>query len=140
MHQRLYGTKSGRPNLLYFDSSAMMGYQLPSRAQETAHCRRENKPKECDELLGMDPKIVHVPASHVNAQKSTLGQYSGRGWFAAQDIPKNAIVGLDANVKSFHVLPSTVSALENLNGLAAGHYLPFVEKELSGLITFVEGA
>jgi hypothetical protein len=118
----------------------MMGYQLPSRAQETAHCRRENKPKECDELLGMDPTIVHVPASHVNAQKSTIGQYSGRGWFAAQDIPKNAIVGLDANVKSFHVLPSTVSALENLNGLAAGHYLPFVEKELSGLITFVEGA
>ena len=118
----------------------MMGYQLPSRAHETAHCRREDKPKQCDELLGMNPKFVHSPAHHVKAQKSTLGQYSGRGLFAAQDISKNSILLMDANVKSFHVLPSTVSALGNLNGLTAGHYLPFVENELSGLNTFVEGA
>jgi hypothetical protein len=117
----------------------MMGYQLPSRAQETAYCRRENKPKECDELHGMDPKFVHVPRSHVNAQKSTLGQYSGRGLFAAQDIPKNGILGVDAIVKSFHVFPSTVFAYENLNGLADRHNVPSVVSGLSGLRAFVEG-
>ena len=44
MHERLHRKKSGRSTLLFFDAPAMMGYQLPSRAHETVHCRREDKP------------------------------------------------------------------------------------------------
>jgi hypothetical protein len=70
MHERLYRTKSGRPTLLYFDAPAMMGYQLPSRAHETSNCRREDKPKECDEFPLVDPKFL--PISHRKAQMSAI--------------------------------------------------------------------
>jgi hypothetical protein len=139
MHQRLHQTKSGRHTLLYFDAPAMIGYQMPSRAQENAHCRREDKPKECDKFSGMDLKLVNVPVSHLKAQKSTIGQYSGRGLFAAQDISKNSILDMDGGVKSFHVLPSTLSTMENLNERVEANNLDHVEDKLAALFTFVEG-
>jgi len=139
MHKRLYKTKSGRPTLLYFDAPTMMGYQLPSRAQETAHCRREDKQKECDKHLLLDTEFVNVPVSHLKAQKSSIGQYSGRGLFAAQDISKNSILAVDGSVKSFQVLPSTVNAIENLLKCAEARNFPFVESEVSGIYNFMEG-
>lgn len=138
MHQRLYKTKSGRPTLLYFDSPAMMEYQLPSRAQETVQCRREDKQKDCYESL-LDPEFVNVPMSHLKAEKSNIGKYGGRGLFAVQDIPKNAILAVDGMVKSFHVSTSSVSAIENLMELAEERDIPLVESEISAFYNFMEG-
>lgn len=137
MHQRLYRMKSGRPTLINFDAPTMMGYQLPSRAQETAHCCREDKAIECEGLLGMDPRVVAVPASHMKAQKSVIGEYAGRGLFAAQDIPKETVLGYNGSVKAFHMLPSTASVMINFNAWAEDHNYQFLE--LSMLYNFVEG-
>jgi hypothetical protein len=138
MHQRLYQTKSGRPTLLYFDAPAMMEYQLPSRAQETVQCRREDKQKECYEPL-FEPEFVNVPMSHLKAEKSYLGEYGGRGLFAVKDIPKNAILAVDGMVKSFHVSSSSVFTMENLMELAEERDLPLVKSEVSAIYNFMEG-
>ncbi len=45
-----------------------------SRAQETTHCRHEDKQKECDKYPLLDPNFVNVPVSHLKAQKSFIGQ------------------------------------------------------------------
>jgi hypothetical protein len=140
MHRRLYKTKSGRPTLQYFDAPAMMAYQMPSRAQETAHCRREDKPRECDEFGLTDAKLAIVPRSHLEIRKSVSGGYSGRGLFATQGISQNSHVAIDDDVKAFHVLPSAVSVMDNLSQLGKASNLSFVNNELSGLIHFVEGA
>ena len=138
MHQRLHKTRSRRPALLYFDAPAMMEYQLPSRAQETVQCRREDKQKDCYEPL-LDPEFVNVPMSHIKAEKSKIGEYSGRGIFAVQDIPKNSILAVDSTVKSFHVSPASVSAVENLMELAEERDLSLVESKVSAFYNFVEG-
>ena len=135
MHQRLYKKKSGRPTLLYFDAPAMMAYQMPSRAQETAHCRRDDKPKECDEFSLKDHKLVNV-----EVKMSVVGEYSGRGLFATHDIPKNSHVAHDEGVKAFHVLPSTVSAMEHISKMAEASHLSSVYNQLWGIYQFVDGA
>ena len=115
-----------------------MGYQLPSKAQETAQCRREDKQEECYEPL-MDPEFVNVPVSHLKVEKSSIGEFGGRGLFAAQDISKNAILAVDGSIKSFHVLPCSVSVLENLKELVQESNLPFVESKASRFYNFMEG-
>ncbi|KAL3817182.1 hypothetical protein ACHAXA_007725 [Cyclostephanos tholiformis] len=138
IHQRLNERKSGRSTLVYFDAPTMMGYQLPSKAQETAQCRREDKQEECYEPL-MDPEFVNVPVSHLKVEKSSIGEFGGRGLFAAQDISKNAILAVDGSIKSFHVLPCSVSVLENLKELVQESNLPFVESKASRFYNFMEG-
>mmetsp|Transcript_20520 Transcript_20520/g.37382 ORF Transcript_20520/g.37382 Transcript_20520/m.37382 type:complete len:889 (-) Transcript_20520:246-2912(-) len=135
IHQRLYGTKSGEPVLLFFDAPTMISYQVPPKAKETTYCRKEDKPQECNELIGIDPKLVTVPISHAETRKSTLGEFSGRGLFASQDIPKGASLDVEGSVKSFHVLPSTYSIIyKQYDGESE-----FASKEVSSLVAFVEG-
>eukprot|EP00580_Thalassiosira_gravida_P014448 CAMPEP_0201684176 /NCGR_PEP_ID=MMETSP0494-20130426/52504_1 /ASSEMBLY_ACC=CAM_ASM_000839 /TAXON_ID=420259 /ORGANISM="Thalassiosira gravida, Strain GMp14c1" /LENGTH=633 /DNA_ID=CAMNT_0048167969 /DNA_START=17 /DNA_END=1918 /DNA_ORIENTATION=- len=135
MHQRLHGTESGEPALLFFDAPTMISYQVPPKAKETTYCRKEDKPQECNELIGIDPKLATIPISHAEARKSTLGEFAGRGLFASQDIPKGASLDLDGSVKAFHVLPSTFSVIyDQYDGESE-----FASEEVSPLVAFVEG-
>ncbi len=107
---------------------------MPSRAQESAHCRRDIKPKECNEFSLMDDKLVSVEHN-----VSVVGEYSGRGLFATHNIPQNSNFTMDKDVKKFHVLPSTLSAMDNLSKMSQKSYLSFVDEQLRGLYQFVEG-
>lgn len=141
LHQRMYGSKSGRSSSLrFFDGSTMAGYQVPTRAQETIYCRSENAPWECDEYLGINPEFVTIPISHLEAQKSKVSEHAGRGLFAAQDIPAYSMLDIDLAVKSFHVPPSTWSVMENLHDWAdENEKFHGVEDELSSMVTFTDG-
>ena len=137
LHQRLYGTKSGKPTLRYVDAPTMIGYQIPTKAQETTFCRSGDI-EECD-YYGFDPEDNVIPISHFETRKSTVsGKYGGRGLFAAQDIPKYSLMSMNMSVHSFHMLPSTWSVIEKLDQWADDK-MTFVEDEMSTLVTFTEG-
>ena len=82
----------------------------------------------------MDDKLVSVEHN-----MSVVGEYSGRGLFATHDIPQNSNFTMDEDVQKFHVLPSTLSAMDNLSKMSQKSYLSFVDKQLRGLYQFVEG-
>jgi len=141
LHRRIYKSKSGKPALLHFDAPTMIGYQLPSKAQETAYCRTRDEMSDCDELLGgIDPGMMNAPMSHLEARKSTI-RNGGRGLFAARDIPRGASILMDQAVQSFHIFPLTWYVIEGLYEWAdeSDDGIPSVEAELSGLYTFAEG-
>ena len=139
----MYHTKTSRmqPLLRYFDAPTMIRYQVPSKAAETAYCENGGSPFDCEEYLGLDPEIVNIPMSHLEARKSTVGEYAGRGLFASQDIPKGSTFDIHSAVKSFRMMPSTWSIVQSLHGWAKdlGDENLFVENELSSLVTFTEG-
>jgi len=136
LHQRLYGTESGKPALLFFDAPTMISYQFPSKAKESTYCRKIDKPQECNEFIGFDSKLVTIPISHVEARKSTVGEFAGRGLFASQDIPKGATLDVDGSVKAFHVLPSTWSVIYDQYDDSESE---FATEETSTLVAFIEG-
>ena len=143
LQQRLYKTKSGLPVLRYFDAATMISYQIPSKAQESTYCRREEEPYECDELIGVSTEQVSLPSSeYLTVGKSGAGERAGRGLFAAKDIPKDGVVALDENAKSFRFTPGTWSVVDSLNDLAEENqnHLPFMKSKISGLYTFADGA
>ena len=75
LHQRLHKTKSGKPSLLYFDASTMLGYQLPPKVDETVYCRKVVIPWECDDdYHGIDPKIVS-PISNLKVHEKAIGNF-----------------------------------------------------------------
>jgi len=142
LQQRLHKTKSGAPILQYFDTATMISYQLPSKAQETTYCRKDEYPYECDEWVGVDPEEVALPAKqYLEVRKSGVGEHAGRGLFAKQDIPQGAKLALDENAKSFRVLPSTWSVLYTLYQWAVDNddTIPFVEDNISTVFTFIIG-
>jgi len=141
LHKRMDRTKSGKPALLYFDAPTMIRYQMPSKADEAIHCRRENKPWECEDYRGIDPEVVNIPASDLEARKSTVGEFAGRGLFAAHDIPYDSSLVMNIGVKAFHILPSTWSVIEDLHGWADENDGNFasVKDELSSVSTFTTG-
>ncbi len=77
---------------------------------------------------------------NVEVKMSVVGEYSGRGLFATHDIPKNSHVAHDEVVKAFHVLPSTVSAMEHISEMAQASHLSSVYNQLCRLYQFVDGA
>ena len=103
LHQRLHRTKSGNPILRYVDVATMVGYQVPSRAQEITACREDMNgkvPMDCDQILGLYKQdSIHLPMDHIQVAKSGVGERAGRGLFAAQDIPEFATIGLDKSVQ-----------------------------------------
>ena len=136
MRRRLYGTKSGKPILRYGDASTLIDYQLPSKAQETIFCRREDKADEC---AVSKRKYNSATSSFVQVRKSLLGDYAGRGLFAARDIPANTHLFTRENVNSFYVLPSTWYIITSMRELADAHRLHFVDEQLSSVETFTSG-
>ncbi len=136
LHRRLYGTKSGKPILRYGDASTLTGYQLPSKAQETIFCRREEKADEC---TLSNRKYSSAPSSFVQVRKSALNDYAGRGLIAAQNIPANTHLFTRENVNSFNVLPLTWYIITSMRELADAHRLHFVNMQLSSVETFTSG-
>ena len=137
LHQRLFRTKSGKPTLRFFDAPTMIGYQIPTKAQETTFCRSGDI-EECDEYIGYNftPNVI----SNGETRKSIVsGKYGGRGLFAVRDIPKYSLMSMNMSVHSFHVLPSTWSVIEQLNQWADDDEMDFVEDEMSSLVAFTEG-
>lgn len=140
LHQRLHRTKSGNPPLSFFDGSTMVGYQLPPKPFETVYCRSEDEPWECETHIGIDPKWNNIPMSHLEARKSTIGEFAGRGLFASTDIPKYSTFDIDSSVKAFQILPSPWSVIQDLYEWAEGHEgNGHVEDELSSVLTFAQG-
>lgn len=145
LQQRLHKTKSGKPILRYFDAATMVSYQLPSKAQETTYCRKEESPWECDEFVGMHPEYVTLPAAeYLKVGKSSFGNRAGRGLFAARDIPYYGSLAIDEGAQAFHFPPLTWSVIEKLYAWGDNdeiyNQIPYVEDELSGVRTFAEGA
>jgi len=144
LHNRLHKTKSGQPILRYFDAPTMIDYQTPSKAEETVYCRSEcGSDYECDEYTGFDHDEHIIPTSHLEARKSSdSGKYGGRGLFAAQDIPQGLTLPVTTAVKSFHVLPSTWSIIEQLHDWANNDTtveMACLKDELGSIYTFTEG-
>ncbi len=140
LHRRVHRTRSGRPALSFFDGPTMVGYQVPHKAFETVYCRSEVEPWECGEYRGIDPSYANVPISHLEARKSTVGDFAGRELFAAKDIPMHSTFDIGDGVKAFQILPSSWSVIEGLCERAKidekyGH----VEDELSSVYTFGDG-
>ena len=141
IHQRLFRTKSGKPTLRYFDAPTMIGYQTPTKAQETVFCRSRDI-DECDDLIGFDTEGVVIPPDHVEARKSNVGgEFGGRGLFAVHDIPKYSTLSLNMSVKALHVLPLTWSVFRQLHDWAGENRdeMESTEDELSAFHTFTEG-
>ena len=95
---------------------------------------------ECEVYLGIDPEVVTIPMTHLEARKSSIGEFAGRGLYAAQNIPQGSIFETnESGVKSFHVLPSTWSIIRDLREWADDDEYVFVQEELSSLFTFIDG-
>ena len=78
LHQRLHGTKSESPPLLFFDAPTMISYQVPHKTNEVIYCRKESIPSECkDEFHGINPKLVD-PLYQTKAQKGITFGYAGQ--------------------------------------------------------------
>lgn len=134
LRRRLYGTKSGKPTLQYVDASTLIGYQLPSKAQETNFCRREDKAAECAVYYRR-----YNSTSDVEVQKSTLGDFAGRGLIAVRDIPANSSLFKHENMKSFFVLPLTWYIITSMQEKAAAYHIHFIDMQLSSIETFISG-
>jgi hypothetical protein len=132
LQQSLHRTKSGKSSLRYFDAATMVGYQFPSKAQESTYCRGEKNRSMCDKSVGMQLDLNYLRVDH-----SVAGEHAGRGLFAVRDIPSNFTIALDMAAKSFHVSPSTWSVLDSLHENSDG--VSFVNKEISEVYTFIEG-
>jgi len=97
---------------------------------------------ECEDYLGIDTEVVSIPMTHLEARKSSIGEFAGRGLYAAQNIPQGSTFEMnESGVKSFHVLPSTWSIIRDLHEWADDNddeYV-FVQDELSSVVTFTDG-
>lgn len=90
-------------DLNFFDAPTMLQYQIPSKAVETAYCQRcdDARKVECEELSGLSPQLSNTPVSDLSVGKSTVGEYSGRGLFAAKDIQEGVSIGLEKKSLSY---------------------------------------
>lgn len=119
----------------------MIAYQMPSKASETAYCRKEEVPYECDEYSGFDPETQNIPAEHMKVKKSGVSMHAGRGLYTTKNIPKEASIALADTVQAFQLRPLTWSVVEALEkwGDDNSDKIPFVDDWISGLYHFVEG-
>ena len=113
LHQRI---NKDITSLKFFDAPTMLKYQTPSKAVETAYCRGGDgaREEECKELGALDPQLSNVPVSALSVGQSTMGEYSGRGLFAIKDIPEGTLIGLEKNILSYFILPSTHQIIQEM--------------------------
>jgi hypothetical protein len=135
LHQRIGRTDS----LEFFDSPTMLKYQVPSKAVETAYCH-ENGDK-C--VGGFDPEL-NIPVSDLTVGKSTMGEFSGRGLFAKQDIPRGRTIGNEKSWLSYFIFPSTHRIMFELYNWAdensdEGKYVGEVLDSIDAVVAFSEG-
>lgn len=78
--------------------------------------------------------------AHLEAGKSTLGEFAGRGLFASKEIPKDQTFDISLAVKAFQVLPSTWTAVDDFYEWASnGVERCFVRDRLACVVAFTEG-
>ncbi len=121
-----------RTMLRQFDAHTMTSYQTPHRSVQNNFCRL--KPSECMEHMGFDPNAKTLPSTVLTVAKSSVGEYAGRGLFASSTIPAGFIIGLDEQVESFSLNPSSSDILEILY---EKDYISGTDYE--SLVTFVHG-
>ena len=110
---RLHERISRAATMKFFDVQSMLKYQLPSKAAELVYCRSGNKDRE-DKCKSRGFDTDFVPLSSMTVGKSTMGEYSGRGLFATEDIPKGRAIGADTNWYSYFILPSSHDTMYEL--------------------------
>ena len=114
IRKRVLPAKSGTP-LRHFDGSTHFSYQMPQKPIETVFCRAANTPEECTMYRGYSPDYINVPVSCLEVKESTLVNSGDKiGVFALNDIPKNAGIALDQQVKGFITRPTTWSIIKSL--------------------------
>jgi len=61
LHNRIRGTKSGKPPLRYVDAATVTHFQRPSKAREVNYCLHEERKQECEEGGSGGSKGVYDP-------------------------------------------------------------------------------
>jgi len=108
-----YSITDEQPNgheLNYFDARTMVSYQTPHRTTQDDFCVWD--PSECEDYVGFDPMIRNLPTSVLKVAKSSVGENAGRGLFASMMIPQGTGIGLNEQVQSFHLPPSSTDIVE----------------------------
>lgn len=137
LHQRIRRSET----LKFFDSPTMMKYQIPPKPVETAFCH-ENV-EDCEYSFG--PDLVNVPYSDLSVGQSTMGEYSGRGIFAKEDIPEGAAMGVEKSWQSYFIYPSSHRIIMELYEWAEEHddddedYVEEVMKSVEAVEGFSSG-
>lgn len=138
LHQRILRSES---SLKVFDAPTMMKYQIPPKPVETAFCRESVE--EC--VYSFDPDLVNVPYSDLAVAQSTMGENSGRGIFAKEDIPKGATIGVEKSWRSYFIYPSSHRIIMELYEWADEHddddedYVEEVMESVAAIVSFSSG-
>ena len=117
----------------------MVSYQVPHRVFQEVYCRQEINSWACGAYSGFDPKVINLPMDSVQVRKSSVGENAGRGLFTLENIPHGSTIGIDDNVKSFHVVSSTLQVIFTTLDFAEDNEFGDVEDAISSLETFIEG-
>lgn len=112
IRQRIRPSKDGELLLRYFDGPLMQSSQYPKKTSEVVFCRGNPHVKECQEGHGFDPEREHIPISSLEVRQSGLGEHSGRGVYAAVDIPRMSYIGLDRLVPAVYADPHTFDLMD----------------------------
>jgi hypothetical protein len=118
IHRRILRTPDGDIPLSFFDSSAIMSYQFPTRFTERSWCL--DRPGECNEHKPFfDPDVPDIPISSFRISSSLIPN-SGRGVFANNNIPEGSFMSANECVQSMFV-PSTTEELVKVMEAAHDH-------------------
>lgn len=137
LHQRIRRSES----LKLFDSPTMMKYQIPPKPVEISFCHENDE--ECE--YSFDPDLVNVPYTELSVGQSTMGEYSGRGIFAKEDIPEGAAVGVEKSWQSYFIYPSSHRIIMELYKWADEHddddedYVVEVMESVAAVVGFSSG-
>mmetsp|Transcript_12756 Transcript_12756/g.26036 ORF Transcript_12756/g.26036 Transcript_12756/m.26036 type:complete len:465 (-) Transcript_12756:140-1534(-) len=115
--------------LAYFDAPAMIPLQFPSRRSTESFCQYLTDTDDHDEettedcVIGIDPYTLNIPIKgNIYVQKSSVGENSGRGVFAAVDLPEiGTVIGLETNIDSVDFPPLTKEVYEDMGDIRVYH-------------------
>ena len=118
IQKRTLRTRDGGLSLKFFDASAMMSYQYPTRDMEEVHCM--NYPQDCVEKPWFDPYVVDIPVDSFEIKQSVVPN-GGRGVFTKQFIPKDSYMGLEECVNGMFVPSPTLTVIDEMTDWVKGH-------------------
>jgi hypothetical protein len=100
--------------------------------------------REWCEKRGFDPELMNVPLSDLTVGKSTMGEHSGRGLFATEDVPRGRAIGIEKSWLSYFIFPSTHRIMLELYNWAEenddeGEHVEEVLDSISAVVAFSEG-
>ena len=139
LRRRISRTRSGDSALKRFDAPTMVEYQVPSKTFETNYCRQSAFHPECEDRFNVCKTTI--TKEQLQVHQSLIGKSAGRGLFAAVDIPMQSCLLIPDGSKSFQVLPSTCSVIDDLleTSIYTNSAIAGVQRDLSALFTFITG-